>query len=121
MFHCGLTKDQSRDIEMVQKKALAIILGASYNNYESALNELHLERLDTRRTELSYNFTVKCTMSTKHCSMFPKNINLRDNSRCTKPYKEYTCKSSRYYNSPIPYLSRLLNARTQPQLMPESK
>ena len=112
VFHCGLTKDQSRDIEMVQKKALAIILGASYNNYESALNQLNLERLDTRRTEICYNFAVKCTMSAKHCAMFPKNSNMRDNSRCTKPYKEYTCKSSRYFNSPIPYLARLLNTRT---------
>ena len=37
VFHSSLTAEQSRKIEMVQKKALAIILGASYNNYESAL------------------------------------------------------------------------------------
>ena len=38
VFHSGLTKDQSREIEMVQKKALTIILGATYTNYKSDLN-----------------------------------------------------------------------------------
>jgi hypothetical protein len=48
VFHSGLTKEQSRQIEMVQKKAMAIILGSSYQSYESALSELNLERLDFR-------------------------------------------------------------------------
>ena len=46
VFHSGLTKEQSRVMEMVQKMALSIILGSSYKSYELALSELNLDRLD---------------------------------------------------------------------------
>ena len=66
VFHSGLTQEQSRQIEMVQKKALAIILGNQYTSYGSALTSLNLERLDNRRTELAYNFALKCAQSNRH-------------------------------------------------------
>ena len=59
VFHSGLTKEQGRQVEMVQKKAMAIILGKNYQSYESALTELSLERLDARCLNLSYNFVLK--------------------------------------------------------------
>ena len=109
VFHGGLTKDQSHQIELVQKKALAVILGRSYMSYESALLQLQLERLDTRRTDLCHKFALKCVKSAKHSVMFPKNQKAYVNTRNSKPYIEHKCKTSRYFNSPIPYLSRLLN------------
>lgn len=109
VFSSGLTKDQSSKIEMVQKKAMAIMLSYDYNNYESALLQLGLERLDKRRQDLSLRFAIKCSKSNKHKSMFPANPNLRNNMRNPKPYKEFLCNTSRYFNSPIPYLARLLN------------
>ena len=36
VFHSGLTQRQSRNIEMIQKRALKIILGDSYHSYEIA-------------------------------------------------------------------------------------
>ena len=97
---------------MVQKKAFAIVLGKNYTSYESALSFLHQERLDLRRTNLSYSFALKCTQSDQHKSMFPLNPNLRQNMRNKKPFMEYKCNTSRYYSSPIPYLSRLLNKKS---------
>ena len=38
VFFSSITKDQSSQIELVQKKALAIILDVNYNSYESALS-----------------------------------------------------------------------------------
>ena len=73
VFHSGLTADQSRQLEMVQKKSLVIILGKDYIAYETALAKLGLERLDTRRLKLCYYFAVKCTRSIRHSSMFPLN------------------------------------------------
>ena len=96
-------------MEMVQKKALAIILSSNYNNYESALNQVGLERLDKRRHNLSLRFAVKCTKSYQHKIMFPENPNFRANMRSPKPFKEFMCNTSRYFKSPIPYLARLLN------------
>ena len=111
VFHSGLTQDQSRQIEMVQKKAFAIILGKKYYSYESALKTLEQEKLETRREKLSLNFAEKCTKSSKFQSMFPLNTNLRQNMRHKKKFKEFKCKTNRYYNSSIPYLTRLLNKK----------
>ena len=97
---------------MVQKKALAIILGRSYSSYESALEQLRLERLDTRRANLCYTFAMKCPKSDKHGSMFPPNQNFMPNMRKPKPFQEHTCRTSRYFNSPVPYLARLLNKKS---------
>ena len=109
VFHSGLTQDQSRQIESVQKKAFAIILGRSYTSYEVALLSLKQERLDMRRLNISLKFALKCTASSKHKSMFPANPFYRANIRNAKPFLEHTCHTSRYYNSPIPSLARLLN------------
>ena len=112
VFHSGLTKEQSSKIEMIQLKALAVILGKNYNSYEEALTKLNLEKLDKRRAELCKKFAEKCTKSTRHASMFPKNNQPRANMRRPKLYEEFNCNTSRYYNSSIPYMARLLNQIT---------
>ena len=109
VFHSGATKEQSQKIETVQKKALVLILGRNYNNYESALTHLKQERLDTRRANLCIRFALKCTKSSKHCDMFPLNPNFRPNMRHQKPFQEPYCHTSRYYHSSIPSLARHLN------------
>ena len=111
VFYGGLTMEQSRQIESVQKKAFAIILGRSYTSYESALTSLKQERLDTRRENLAYKFALKCTTSSRHMAMFPLNTQHRPNMRNPKPFAEPYCNTSRYYHSPIPSLSRLLNRK----------
>ena len=113
MFHGALTQEQGRQLEMVQKKAFAVILGTAYVSYESALLVLEQERLDVRRLELSYKFASKCTKSPRHSSMFPPNPNYRPNMRQPKPYMEHLCHTSRYFHSPIPFLARLLNKRSK--------
>ena len=109
VFHSSLTKEQSRKVERVQKKALIIILGSKYQCYKSGLAQLHLERLDLRRLTLCRNFALKCSKSPRHCSMFPANPNFRQNMRCPKPFLERSCHTARHYNSAVPFLSRLLN------------
>ena len=114
VFHSGLTKDQSRQLESIQKKAFAVILGNQYQNYESALSVLDQERLDQRRLHLCLKFAEKCTQSDKHRSMFPLNPNYRPNMRHPKPFMEHQCQTSRYFMSPIPFLARLLNKNAKP-------
>ena len=109
VFHSGLTLEQSTKVERVQKKACAIILGNRYQNYESALVELNLEQLDERRLRLCYNFAIKCTKSSRHSSIFPPNPNHKPDRRSSKPYLERLCHTARHFNSPVPFLSRLLN------------
>ena len=71
VFLSGLTKAQSQQIEMVQKKAFSIILAEEYLSYETALNILDQEQLSTRRTYLCYSFTLECSKSSKHASISP--------------------------------------------------
>ena len=52
VFHSGLTKQQSMQIENIQKKSLKIILGSLYENYEEACTLLNAEPLSDRRTTL---------------------------------------------------------------------
>ena len=113
VFYSGLTQDQSRQIETVQKKAFAIILGKSYTSYEFALSSLNEERLDCRREKLAYKFALKCTTSTRHMAMFPTNPQHRENMRKPKPFTEPHCNTSRYFHSPIPSLTRLLNKNSR--------
>ena len=107
VFHSSLSKDLIRQVEMVQKKAFAIILVS----YESVLETLQLERLDARRESLSHNFALKCTKSSQHNTIFPLNTNFRENMRHTKKFKEHQCRTSRYYKSAVPYIARLLNKK----------
>ena len=66
---------------MVQKKACTIILGKDYVSYENALTILNLERLNTRRTDLTLNFAIKCSKSPKHSHFFPLNNVAMENIR----------------------------------------
>ena len=45
VWHSGLTVDNCRDIERVQKAALAIILGKEYTSYENSLSITGLDKL----------------------------------------------------------------------------
>ena len=55
VFSSGLIKDLSSKIETVKRKALAMILGNLYGNYESALHCLCLHCLDNPRHESCFN------------------------------------------------------------------
>ena len=100
-FHSGLSQDQSRQIEMVQKKAFAIILGNGYSSYHSALSVLHQQRLDARRLLLCSNFALKCSQSTRHMFMFPANPNHRPNMRNPKPFMKFQCQTSATSRAPF--------------------
>ena len=108
VFHPMLTKDESDDIERIQKIILKIILGHRYTDYHQACLSLTVENLHSRRTKLSLNFGLKCIESDKFKHLFKQNshINIRNPDRFDIP----TAKSSRYFNSPKLYITRLLNA-----------
>ena len=107
VWHPGLTRNNSADIERVQKSALAIILGKDYNTYENALTHLSLEKLAIRREKLCLSFARKTAKSHPHWyQVDTKKINTR---RKVKEFKEVNTRTKRFKNSAIPYLTRLLN------------
>ena len=63
-FHTILTREQSEDIERLQRKALKTIFGQE-KPYAASLSESGLERLDERRDRLFRSFTEKCYTSNR--------------------------------------------------------
>ena len=109
VFHSSMTQDQCRQVEMVQQKAFAIILGLGYRSYEFALETLKQDRFDSRCESSSLNFALKCSKSPRHNSVFQQNTNIRENMKYLKKSQEHHCRTSRYYKSSVPYMARLLN------------
>ena len=106
VWHSGLTKKQSRDIERVQKTALYIIFGENNFDYDVACTIAEIEPLEMRREQLCLKFASKD--ANKANSMFTKvekSMNTRSNNVVVEPRRNTT----RLQNSSIPYLSRLLN------------
>ena len=109
VFHSGLTQRQSRDIEMIQKRALKISLENSYHNYEVACILMSAEPLSYRRESLCLTFIKKAVKKGLHTDIFK----LADKTRVTRSSNtmltECTCNTKRYFNSLLVYLSRIYN------------
>ena len=79
VFHSGLTQDQNRQVEMVQKRAFAMILGRNYENYETAL--FNRNNCKPEEPHFETTFAFKCTKSPKQQHMFPLSLNYREHMR----------------------------------------
>ena len=111
VWHSMLSDQNTREIERVQKSAIAVILGPSYVCYENALALVDLERLDMRRVKLSLSFAKKTAKHPLHSSWFKKqHENAHMNTRTIKPtFIPTQARTQRLFKSPIPYLTKLLN------------
>ena len=109
VWHSGLTIQQSRDIERVQKLAMKIILQGAYKNYQLACDTFSTQTLQERRVKLCKKFSLK-NLKSENClfQKLEKKVNTRQKSNLVK---EYSCNTRRFQNSSIPYLSKLLNGK----------
>ena len=122
LWHSGLSETDCKNTETLQKKALGIIVGIKYidnkryymvNNeplsYENALNELGLKSLEQRREILTSKFAIQTMKNDKHKDIFQEKENHERNLRNKPRVKELKCNTKRYYDSTVPYMSRMLN------------
>ena len=112
-WHSGLTLKQTSDIERVQRVAVSIILSDSITgkcdfSYNMALVTLDLEPLEERRSKLCQTFAKK-TLKSRHADIFEVNPN-QHFTRNKPNFFEMRCNTKRYYNSPINFLTRMLNS-----------
>ena len=110
VWHSSLTKENSDDLERVQKCALRIILGNRYKDYENGLKMIGLETLEQRRINLCRKFALKSLKHEKTKSMFP----LRKNEHGMKKRKDEKfavqfARTKRFQNSSIIYMQKQLN------------
>ena len=122
LWHSGLTDADDKRIEKLQKKILGMILGTKYIDnkryykilgepvsYNLALQEYGLTTLHQRREVLTQKFALDIAKNDMHKDIFDfiqvKNMTTRNPSVI---YEKF-CYTHRYYNSSVPYMSRVLN------------
>ena len=109
VWHPGLTNKDSNDIERIQKLAFKIILEGCYTDYIEACLYFDTTTLKQRREKLCLSFARNFFKS--KLSFFDP-VQKVVNTRSEKPVvKEFKCRTSRYFNSSLPYLARLLNLK----------
>ena len=109
VWHSGLTRKQTSEIEGVQKLAFKIILREGYSTYERACAFFQSHTLEKRRQQLCLNFARKNLKSEKSFfTLHSNNLNLRNQKQ---KVKEFRCNTMRFQRSSLPYLSALLNSQ----------
>ena len=109
VWHAGLTKENTEQIERVQKAAFAIILGGNYKSYENACTVLSMMKLAERREKLSLNFANKAVWHPEHKEWFAPQVQTYNTRTPIKPFKPAQAKTQRLLNSAIPHMTHLLN------------
>ncbi|KAK8371864.1 hypothetical protein O3P69_011851 [Scylla paramamosain] len=108
VWHSGLTTAQRTTLERVQKRVCRIILGGSYNSYTATLTTFGLLSLEDRRGQLSFSFGEKMKEN-DHLQLLPQRAPSRYQTRHSARLPPVRCRTERYRNSTIPYVTRLAN------------
>ena len=108
-WHGAITQAERLDIERVQKCALYIILGDAYGSYKQALKYLNLDNLEARRDKLCLKFVKKAEVHEKHSKWFKLNSNPVNTRQDKYKYCDVQYSHTRFKNSPLSFLTRLLN------------
>ena len=107
-FHSSLTQENSRRLELQQKRSLACILGLEYRSYNHALSLTSLPRLDDLRGEACLKWAVKAQANPQHKDLFPLNPSSVE-TRHKKEFKEYFCRTLKFCKSAVPSMVRAMN------------
>ena len=117
VWAAGITVEEANLIERVQKAAFSIILGDAYKSYKSALNELKMTTLASRRKELCLKFAQKSQKSEKFGHWFCKRVQTDQNEKTRSKFSEYLPVLGRTKGfskkSPIAYFTSLLREAFQ--------
>ena len=108
LWNGSLTQKDSQKIEKIQKIVLKLLLKGGYTSYTDACKFFNIEKLYRRRQKLSLNFAKKEYKKSQN-GIFKKLHSRSKRSINKKLVFEPIARTMRYYNSAIPYLSRLLN------------
>ena len=112
VWHPGLTEMQHRQLELIQRRCVRIMLGQKYQGYEAALERLHLSPLRDRREMLTLRLGKSILRSPEHRSLLPPTMAqvhgraTRHGNRLRVPART----TARYQNTFVPYVVKKLNA-----------
>ena len=110
VWHSSLTGADSDDIERVQKAALRLNMGNSYQGYKQALQHMKLDSLKERRKKMALSFAKKSLKLDNFSKFFPLNKPMHlMTKRNPDKYAVNSANTERYRRSTVPFLQRLLN------------
>ena len=107
----GLTQKMIDQIERIQKICVTIIVcDIDFDiSYKVGCILLGIEPLCYRRKDMCVRFIQKTSCDPRHADLFTRTTNNFNTRQDHHLYREYTCKTKRFFNSPLCYLTRLLN------------
>ena len=108
VYHSMLTLDNTHDIERIKNIVIKVILQDRYSEYHHGCLLLGISTLQQRRVKLCLNFGLKCLKNDKFKNLFKLNINT--NIRNPDKFDVPLARTTRYFNSPLLYITRLLNS-----------
>ena len=105
-----LTEENKSDLERTQKCFAKLVMEEDYRNYESALETLQLETLESRRIKQTLRF-AKSSLADGHFNdIIKKNKTVHGPLlRNREKYKVTFAHTERFRNSPVLTMQRLLN------------
>ena len=112
VWQSSITVEERESLEKVQKIALHIILGERYCSYRKALQTTGLETLENRRVKICLKFARKAEINSKYEQWFKRKPKMGTRQDPVKYWNPVT-RTTRLKNSPICYLTRLLNTHYQ--------
>ena len=111
VWHSGLSEENTKDLERIQKCAFKLILKRSYKTYQNALNILELDTLKNRRKFLCLEFAKKCLKNEKMKNLFKKSPKIYP-TRFQQKFKIKHAHKKRLQKSPIIYMQKILNEQS---------
>ena len=108
-WHSCLTLTDRNNIERVQRAALQVIFGSKFNSYSSACELAGLSTLEERRNKLCRKFALKAAKHPNHSKWFKINEHVGNTRQKQPPYCPVISRTTRFENSPISYITKLLN------------
>ena len=109
VWHSSLNEKQKYSLERVQRSAFKIILKDKYISYENALELLNMDTLHDRREAKCLKFAKGCLREKQMKNMFPLNRNKKKREK----FKVNHARTSRYQNSTIIHMQKLLNVDSE--------
>ena len=111
VWHPSLTVVDKVVTERVQRAALQLILGYDYQSYASALDVCNILTLEDRRKKLCSKFASKSVLQPKHRNWFNGDSKVTVTRQKQPKFCHVISRTQRFVNSPISYLTRILNSK----------
>ena len=116
VWSSSLTLKNINDLERVQKSAVRIINGKSYESYTATLKDLGIMRLSERRDKICLKFAKNSLRLENFMKLFPRQCNRHKmKTRQKNVYQVSKYYGKRFEMSAIPSMQRLLNKEYKKQ------